>query len=249
MSENKTAIERIPEQVRKVFEDNDIAISEGWTDNEYELTAYTDCCGEMTHSIFIREGRVEEPSEWLVAFQKVCDEFDPWRMAHLWMGEDGTPGESTPFSDGTRLLEDIADYKQYTLNATLNDLEDVVNYPKIPPYKFTDRIPRAIGLVFDRSDMGIVDVIVRKGAEDGRDCVYDITLTAWMPNDEEAIHHMSIRKYELEDYEAWAHAFHKVWEEWKPQNDEETSYKVNTLSVINDNLAFLDSLNFTHLLA
>lgn len=252
MSENKTAIERIPEQVRKVFEENVIEIVDGWETNNdetlvYELESYTDHGGDMIHTMTVNKAHQGSLGEWARAFGKVCEDFDPWHEAHLWMGEDGTPGESAPFSDGGCLLEDITDYKKHTLIATLNELEDLVSYPEINPSKFADRIPLAISLAFERSEMSIADVASSKY---GQDEFYDITLTALVSDDEEATHRMSIARYALDDYESWAHAFYNgVWATWKPQNDDEAAYKANTLSVINDNLSFLDSLNFTHLLA
>ena len=89
----------------------------------YELEGTTECGGDMTHVLAIKDDRCDSVRAWMEAMEEVMRDFDPWEEAHKWLDEDGRPGRGAEqFESGYDLFLDMQLYKAETLTYTCDEL-------------------------------------------------------------------------------------------------------------------------------
>lgn len=126
MEEILDMYEPMPEGVLEALESNGMSVR-GCVKElgtlYYELEGTTECGGDMTHVLVIKEGRCGSVRAWMEAMEEVMRDFDPWEEAHKWLDEDGRPSRGAEqFESGYDLFLDMQLYKAETLTYTCDEL-------------------------------------------------------------------------------------------------------------------------------
>ena len=92
----------------------------------YELEGTTECGGDMTHVLAIKDDRCGSVRAWREAMDEVMRYFDPWEEAHKWLDEYGRPGKGAEqFESGLDLYNDLVLYRVETLAYTRDALREL----------------------------------------------------------------------------------------------------------------------------
>lgn len=252
---------RIPQEVIDIFEEYDLSISDvdEQADGDYviEIASYTNAGGEQSHYLTVSD--IEDAKAIAGAFDHMASEWDPNDEAMLWAEHL----DATPFDNLIDLCEDLSDYKRDTLEAVAKELRYLTcGCESARRANLLERIPRAVGFVLDRNEVGIT------GVEKSDDGSVEMTLSAYTPNDIEVFHRLTVA--DIEDIEEWSFSFSRMADAWEPQDgldvdadtlmampfveliarfEDLTAYKKQTLKATASDLRLLDSLAFLELIA